>query len=55
MWFDSDDPKTNGSDSELLSNLLTMYPGEICTNPIGIEAKTVSGQEAYKTGDIFLV
>uniref|UniRef100_A0A673HU12 Si:dkey-205h13.2 n=1 Tax=Sinocyclocheilus rhinocerous TaxID=307959 RepID=A0A673HU12_9TELE len=54
-WFNSDNPKTNGRDSELLSDLLSMYPGQICTNPIGIEAQTVSGQAAYTTGDIFQV
>ncbi|XP_016315950.1 uncharacterized protein LOC107668550, partial [Sinocyclocheilus anshuiensis] len=54
-WFNSDSPRTNGSDSELLSDLLSMYPGQICTNPIGIEAQTVSGQAAYTTGDIFHV
>ncbi|XP_050953208.1 uncharacterized protein LOC127155176 isoform X2 [Labeo rohita] len=54
-WFDSDNPNTNGSDSELLSDLLSMYPGEICTNPIGIEAQTVSGEPAYTTGDVFQV
>ncbi|XP_073679321.1 uncharacterized protein [Garra rufa] len=51
-WFDSDNPNTNGSDSELLSDLLSMYPGYICPNPIGIEAQTVSGQPAYQTGDV---
>ncbi|KAL1250060.1 hypothetical protein QQF64_021065 [Cirrhinus molitorella] len=54
-WFDSDNPNTNGGDSELLTVLLTMYPGEICQNPLGIEAQTVSGQPASQTGNVFQV
>uniref|UniRef100_A0A672LAL5 WxxW domain-containing protein n=1 Tax=Sinocyclocheilus grahami TaxID=75366 RepID=A0A672LAL5_SINGR len=41
-WFDSDNPETNGGDSELLTFLLNKYPGEICPNPLGIEAQTIS-------------
>uniref|UniRef100_A0A8C2ADL1 WxxW domain-containing protein n=1 Tax=Cyprinus carpio TaxID=7962 RepID=A0A8C2ADL1_CYPCA len=41
-WFDSDNPNKNGGDSELLTVLLGMYPGEICPNPLGIEAQTLS-------------
>uniref|UniRef100_A0A671K2S3 Si:dkey-205h13.2 n=1 Tax=Sinocyclocheilus anshuiensis TaxID=1608454 RepID=A0A671K2S3_9TELE len=54
-WFDSDDPETNGRDSELLSGLFSKYPGYICPNPIGIEVQTISGQPAYQTGNIFQV
>ncbi|KAF4096637.1 hypothetical protein G5714_022606 [Onychostoma macrolepis] len=52
-WFDSDNPNTNGGDSERLTVLLRMYPGEICPNPIGIEAQTISGQPASQTGNVF--
>lgn len=45
QWFDHDDPNGNG-DYELLSDLLNMYPGEICPIPVGIEAQTVSGQSS---------
>ncbi|KAK7128955.1 hypothetical protein R3I94_017249 [Phoxinus phoxinus] len=53
-WFDRDDPSGNG-DYELLADLLNMYPGEICPNPIGIEAETISGQPASQTGNVFEV
>lgn len=52
-WFDSDNPNTNGSDSELLSVLQSTNAGYICLNPLGIEAQTVSGQPASQTGNIF--
>ncbi|XP_051735886.1 uncharacterized protein si:dkey-205h13.2 isoform X4 [Ctenopharyngodon idella] len=54
-WFDSDNPNTNGSDSELLTTLLGLYPGYICPNPLGIEAQTISGLPASQTGNIFQV
>ncbi|XP_067303554.1 mucin-5AC [Pseudorasbora parva] len=54
-WFDSDNPNTNGGDSELLSGLLSLYPGHICPNPLGIEAQTISGQPASQTGNVFQV
>lgn len=53
-WFDRDDPSGNG-DYELLADLLSMYPGEICPTPIAIEAQTISGQPASQTGNIFQV
>ncbi|XP_042607405.1 uncharacterized protein LOC109055246 isoform X2 [Cyprinus carpio] len=53
-WFDLDDPNGNG-DYELLADLLNTYPGEICPNPIAIEAQTTSGQPASQTGNIFQV
>uniref|UniRef100_A0A672SVM1 Si:dkey-205h13.2 n=1 Tax=Sinocyclocheilus grahami TaxID=75366 RepID=A0A672SVM1_SINGR len=43
-WFD-----------QLLADLLNTYPGEICPNPITIEAQTVSSQPASQTGNIFQV
>ncbi|KAK7132370.1 hypothetical protein R3I93_018808 [Phoxinus phoxinus] len=54
-WFDSDDPNTNGGDSELLTALLSLYPGYICPNPLGIEAQTISGLPASQTGNVFEV
>ncbi|XP_073678800.1 uncharacterized protein [Garra rufa] len=53
-WFDRDDPSGKG-DYELLADLLNAYPGEICPNPIRIEAQTVSGQPASQTGNVFQV
>ncbi|XP_056305264.1 uncharacterized protein si:dkey-205h13.2 [Danio aesculapii] len=52
-WFDSDNPNTNGSDSELLSVLQSTNAGYICPNPLGIEAQTISGQPASQTGNVF--
>ncbi|XP_075898218.1 mucin-5AC [Nelusetta ayraudi] len=52
-WFDHDDPTGNG-DYELLSDLLNMYPGGICPQPIAVEAQTVSGQPASNTSHTFL-
>ncbi|XP_048033342.1 mucin-5B isoform X1 [Megalobrama amblycephala] len=54
-WFDSDNPNTNGGDSELLTTLLGLYPGNICPNPLGIEAQTTSGLSASQTGNVFQV
>lgn len=51
-WFDRDDSTGNG-DYELLADLLNTYPGEICPNPIGIQAQTISGQPASQTGNVF--
>nr|XP_033777276.1 cartilage intermediate layer protein 1-like isoform X2 [Geotrypetes seraphini] len=42
QWFDRDDPSGYG-DYETLSDLRTEYPGQICTNPIGIEVRTIDG------------
>uniref|UniRef100_A0A8C1TTA6 WxxW domain-containing protein n=1 Tax=Cyprinus carpio TaxID=7962 RepID=A0A8C1TTA6_CYPCA len=48
-WFDFDDP-TRGGDFELLTTLQQNYPGEICPNPIGIQAQTVSGISISASG-----
>ncbi|KTF85091.1 hypothetical protein cypCar_00012331, partial [Cyprinus carpio] len=53
-WFDHDDPSGNG-DYELLADLLSTNPGEICPSPIAIEAQTISGQPASQAGNIFQV
>ncbi|XP_069040028.1 uncharacterized protein [Lepisosteus oculatus] len=53
-WFDVDDPSGNG-DYEVLSELLTVYPREICSRPLAIEAQTRSGTPASLTGDTFQV
>uniref|UniRef100_A0A672LIU0 WxxW domain-containing protein n=1 Tax=Sinocyclocheilus grahami TaxID=75366 RepID=A0A672LIU0_SINGR len=54
-WFDSDDPETNGRDSELLSGLFSKYPGYICPNPIGIEVQTISGQPKQNINSNFVL
>ncbi|KAM6976792.1 uncharacterized protein FYW47_001612 [Aplochiton taeniatus] len=53
-WFDYDNPSGNG-DYEVLSELLAIYPREICAQPLAIEAKTVSGTPASNTSDKLLI
>ncbi|KAJ8369770.1 hypothetical protein SKAU_G00097980 [Synaphobranchus kaupii] len=53
-WFDMDNPTGRG-DYETVVQLQRMHRGEICSQPIGIEATTVSGTPALQTGDTFLV
>ncbi|KAK6472435.1 hypothetical protein HHUSO_G28171 [Huso huso] len=53
-WFDYDDP-TGMGDYEVLSQLLTKYPKEICSQPLAIEAQTLSGTPALSTGNTFQV
>ncbi|XP_062821910.1 uncharacterized protein LOC134294504 [Anolis carolinensis] len=51
-WFDRDDPSGVG-DFETTVDLKKEYPGQICSDPIGIEAQTVDGIPAGNTGQIF--
>ncbi|XP_049446803.1 uncharacterized protein LOC125897487 isoform X11 [Epinephelus fuscoguttatus] len=50
-WFDRDNPSGNG-DWENLSNLLTENPGKICSKPLAIQARTLSGLSAAEVGDV---
>ncbi|XP_068578556.1 cartilage intermediate layer protein 1-like [Cebidichthys violaceus] len=51
-WFDRDNPSGTG-DWELLSNLRTDYPGQICKRPWRIEAVTTdTNTPATQTGDV---
>uniref|UniRef100_A0A3Q1FKU5 Si:dkey-205h13.2 n=1 Tax=Acanthochromis polyacanthus TaxID=80966 RepID=A0A3Q1FKU5_9TELE len=52
-WFDHDDPTLNG-DYEVLSDLLSIYPRQICPQPIAIEVQTIYGEPASNTSDNFL-
>lgn len=53
-WYDRDNPSGTG-DWELLSNLRNENPGQICANPIAIEARTVdTNTPATMTGQDFL-
>uniref|UniRef100_UPI0037E8903C uncharacterized protein n=1 Tax=Semicossyphus pulcher TaxID=241346 RepID=UPI0037E8903C len=52
-WFDHDDPTGNG-DYEVLSDLLNIYPRQICPQPIAIEVQSVSGEPASNTSDTLL-
>ncbi|XP_041800879.1 uncharacterized protein si:dkey-205h13.2 [Chelmon rostratus] len=53
QWLNSDNPSEEG-DVESIPRLLRTYPGQVCRNPISIEAKTTGGISAQHTGDIFL-
>ncbi|XP_044025862.1 uncharacterized protein si:dkey-205h13.2 [Siniperca chuatsi] len=54
-WYDRDDPSGAG-DWELLSNLKAENPGEICNNPLYIEAVTTDKMTpAIDTGETFNV
>lgn len=53
-WFDLDDPTGRG-DYENHLQLLMLHPSQVCAQPLAIEATTVSGVPAHKTGDVFQV
>ncbi|XP_073349348.1 uncharacterized protein [Pagrus major] len=55
-WYDRDDPSGTG-DWELLSNLRSENPGQICDNPLSIEAVTTGSNplQASSTGETFHV
>ncbi|XP_076022344.1 uncharacterized protein LOC143012894 [Genypterus blacodes] len=53
-WFDLDNPTLQG-DFETLLHIQMLYPTEICSQPVGIEAMTVSGVPALKAGDVFQI
>ncbi|XP_039638416.1 cartilage intermediate layer protein 2-like isoform X2 [Perca fluviatilis] len=50
-WFDRDDPSGTG-DWETLSDLRNEYPGKICSKPLAIEARTLSGLTVAAAGDV---
>ncbi|XP_059212887.1 uncharacterized protein LOC131991449 [Centropristis striata] len=52
-WYDRDDPSGSG-DWELLTHLRKENPGQICDNPLYIEATTTDTlTPALSTGDVF--
>ncbi|XP_037134958.1 transmembrane protein 269 isoform X1 [Syngnathus acus] len=53
-WLSSDDDQSDVGDVESLYQLMKTYPGQVCKNPIQIEARTKSGLPSKHTGDIFL-
>ncbi|XP_031178117.2 cartilage intermediate layer protein 2-like isoform X2 [Sander lucioperca] len=53
-WFDRDDPSGTG-DWETLSDLRKEYPGKICSKPVGVEARTLSGLTVAAAGDVIYV
>ncbi|XP_072305266.1 uncharacterized protein [Eucyclogobius newberryi] len=50
-WFDRDNPSGTG-DWELLGQLRKKYPGKICSKPVDIEARTLSGLTPAAAGDV---
>uniref|UniRef100_A0A4W6FME7 WxxW domain-containing protein n=1 Tax=Lates calcarifer TaxID=8187 RepID=A0A4W6FME7_LATCA len=53
QWLNSDDPSEEG-DVESILQLMKTFPGQVCKNPIGIEAMTTRGISAHYTGDTYL-
>lgn len=54
-WYDRDNPSGTG-DWELISNLKTENPGEICNSPLYIEAVTTDTlTPAISTGEVLYV
>ncbi|XP_034393732.1 uncharacterized protein si:dkey-205h13.2 isoform X3 [Cyclopterus lumpus] len=53
-WFNMDNPASRG-DYETLLQLQMLYPSEVCSKPVAIEAMTVSNVPAHKTGDVFQI
>jgi len=53
-WFDQSSPGLfNSDDVELLENLLSDRPFEICKNPMTFQIQTVDEDAAHVTGDVF--
>jgi len=48
QFFDRDNPSGNG-DYEIASYLRREYPGRLCSNPIGIDARVVGSNAPYYT------
>jgi len=48
QFFDRDNPSGNG-DYEITSYLRREYPGRLCSNPIGIDARVISTDAPYYT------
>lgn len=53
LWLNGDNPSGEG-DVESIPQLLKTFPGQVCRNPIRIEAQTPSGIAASQTGDTFM-
>lgn len=51
-WFNLDNPTRRG-DYETVLRLQMLYPSQVCSQPVAIEAMTASGVPAHKTGDVF--
>ncbi|KAB5577286.1 hypothetical protein PHYPO_G00208150 [Pangasianodon hypophthalmus] len=54
QWFDRDNPSGKG-DYETLKDLRAEYPRKICSQPLTIQAATLSGVPAQNIGQVFEV
>ncbi|XP_077371422.1 mucin-5AC-like [Festucalex cinctus] len=52
-WLSSDNSSVEG-DVESLNKLKKAFPGQVCKNPVHIEARTISGLPSKHTDDVFL-
>ena len=53
-WFDRSNPSgSDGDDNELLKHLQHERPGEICEQPLYMQAQTVDEIPARESGDVF--
>lgn len=53
-WFNLDSPTGRG-DYETILRLQALYPSQVCSQAVAIEAMTVSGIPAHRTHDVFQV
>ena len=55
VWFDKNTPSEseNYDDIESLTDLKSERPGQMCDNPLAIQAQTIDGVYARETGDVF--
>ncbi|XP_017326315.1 cartilage intermediate layer protein 1-like [Ictalurus punctatus] len=54
QWFDLDNPNGNG-DNETLQDLRAEYPKNICSEPLTIQAATLTEVPAERIGQVFEV
>ncbi|ESP03294.1 hypothetical protein LOTGIDRAFT_70514, partial [Lottia gigantea] len=53
-FFDRDDPSGN-YDSEDLTNIQIEYPGKVCENPIGVDARLLNNLNYITSGEIVTI
>uniref|UniRef100_A0A3B3UD22 WxxW domain-containing protein n=1 Tax=Poecilia latipinna TaxID=48699 RepID=A0A3B3UD22_9TELE len=54
QWFETDNP-SRYEDMENLAKIVRRHPGQICPDPIDIEARTLSGLTPEEAGDIIKI
>ncbi|ESO92026.1 hypothetical protein LOTGIDRAFT_121410, partial [Lottia gigantea] len=53
-FFDRDNP-SGSYDYEALSNIQIEYPGKVCANPIGVDARLLNGLHYTTSGEVVTV